>query len=62
MMDGSNSQFQFGELEKETKTMSCLIFPVDPGDDSVYAETMRAESREPRAESRELLSAARLAA
>ena len=33
--------------------MSCLIFPVDPGDDSMYAETMRAESREPRAESRE---------
>ena len=33
--------------------MGYLILPVDPGDDSVYAETMRAESREPRAESRE---------
>ena len=52
-MGGSDSQIQFGELERYIKTTGCVNLSIDCDGDSMYAETMRAESREPRAESRE---------
>ena len=52
-MDGFDSEFQFGELEKSIKSTGCADLSVADGADSVYGNTMRAESREPRAESRE---------
>ena len=52
-MDGFDSEFQFGELEKQIKSTGRADLSVADGADSVYGNTTRAESREPRAESRE---------
>ena len=47
-MDGFDSEFQFGELEKPIKSTGRADLSVADGADSVYGNTMRAESREPR--------------
>ena len=52
-MDGFDSEFQLGELEKQIKSTGRADLSVADGADSVYGNTTRAESREPRAESRE---------
>ena len=43
-MDGSDSQIQFGELEQSIKSTGCVNLSIDCDGDSMYAETMRAES------------------
>ena len=53
IMDGSLAQSRIGEVKSSDISMGYGVLSVDPEGDSVYAETMRAESREPRAESRE---------
>ena len=47
-MDGFDSEFQFGELEKQIKSTARADLSVADGADSVYGNTTRAESREPR--------------
>ena len=44
MMDGFDYQIRFGELENTAKTTGCGSLSIDADDDSMYAETMRAES------------------